>query len=155
MVILAQVTRQGRALVVAAGLAAVVALTALVQARPAGAARPVEAYFSYPDLQVTLSRFVSNSAGTFLHFRVTNTGDADAGAFAVQVKTAPNGAVVQTFAVAGLAEGASQDFTHKLPVCIPYGALTRTIVADSGNTVNELWEWNNEKTVNFIYGPSC
>ena len=107
-----------------------------------------------PDLRIDSSSIKTISGNTYIVFVVKNGGGLAAGPFNVEIK-AGNGALVQAVASGGLGPGKTLTVFHKLPGCVPYGLLSRTIVADSGNAVAELSEANNSLTKLFSYGPSC
>lgn len=147
--------------VAALGLLLLAAFAAFGPARPAHADEPAQGAFVaqanlvlQPNLVVQSTRFINFGDDVYLQFTVKNTGLANAGAFKMNVESA-NGAVVQSFASAGLAPGQTTVHAHKLPGCVPLGIVSRTIVADAGNLVAESNEGDNEVTKNYIYGPAC
>lgn len=92
------------------------------------------------------------SCVTTVTFTITNTGTANAGSFNVKITLDPGQSVIVNQAVAGLAVGASQTFTITSPPggnCFDPDCKV-CVTVDSGNTVVESNETNNELCKNFI-----
>ena len=92
------------------------------------------------------------SCVTTVTFTITNTGAGNAGSFNVKITLDPSQSIIVNQAVAGLAAGASQTFTIMSP---PGGNCFDSdckvcITVDSGNSVVESSETNNELCKNFI-----
>jgi hypothetical protein len=146
---------RGRRLVIVAVIVAAVGLMGLLQARPADAQSDFT--FIYRDLRITSMEFKDLgypffSPGTYLVFKVKNSGNLAAGQFTIRVYNG-NGFVVQSYAVSGLSAGDTKTFYHKLP---PFGCgdpHTRKVRLDTGNTVPELNENNNSDSATHVYPP--
>jgi hypothetical protein len=113
-----------------------------------------------PDLTVLSTEFRTDSSGTYLRWTVKNIGTAASPAFWMQVKKPGVGPLPDQIlqwmpSGGGLAAGATKVFQHKLPACVPYGMVQREIEVDAVQAISELNEGNNEKSANYIYGPSC
>lgn len=159
--IMSRITRPIILSVAALGLLALATFTAFGPARSAHADEPPQVAFVaeanlvlQPNLVIQSTRFINFGDDVYLQFTVKNTGLANAGAFKMSVKSA-NGATLEQFASIGLAPGQTTVHAHKLPACVPLGIVSRTIVADFGNLVNESNEGDNEATRNYIFGPAC
>ena len=140
---------------IAALLAAAVALMGLLQSRPAQAQSDV--IFIYRDLRIASMEFKDLglpffTPGTYLVFKVTNSGNLDAGPFSIRVFNG-DGATVQGYAVNSLDAGETNTFFHKLPPFDCGEPHTRTVRVDTGNTVWEINEINNSATNTHVYPP--
>jgi hypothetical protein len=121
---------------------------------PAASAEPT-IQFTFADLKVDRVDYFYEPfttlilpKGDYMKFVVKNVGNAAAGPFSVAVKNVHGGATLQTFAISGLAVGASRTLYHNLPDCNGWDKVNalRSIVVDSTNAVVEVFKDNNTWT---------